>query len=304
MQIKDTLIVINSSNRSDKIKTHNLFPNDVVDWVYAVPKEQAESYVEILGAERVAHIPDSVASYLPSQRQWVMNTYGEQYKYIWLMDDDLVFLRRKTKVTTEKAIEYGKEVDKEEIKYLLKKCKKKHIIQMILDMRKHLDGIPMVGISTRLGNNRVHEDYDDINRVTRCYAMNTEVFEKVGATFAPFEPFVAEDFHMSFSFLNKGYPNRVLHTFAQEDIGSNADGGCSLYRTAEVQQRTTNWMILNHEEATIKPKSSKNWKNLEGKGVKNVRVDMIISWKKAYKPIKKRKSGGLNILLGKKKVSK
>lgn len=278
MKIKDTLIVINSSNRIEKVVTHALFPHEVIDWIVAVPDEQAIHY-ESKFPDNTFAMPDHVAQFLPSQRQYIMEEFGDQYKYIWLMDDDLTFFKRN-----------------EELK--LKKCTQDDITKMFYSMRSNLEEVPMVGISTRLGNNRIETDHQDICRVTRCYGINTEVFREVQAIFNPFEPFVAEDFHMALSFLNAGYKTRALFTFAQEDIGSNAEGGCSLYRTAEVQKKTSFWMADNHPEVDIRVKSSKNWK-MKGKGAANTRVDMVVGWRKAYKPKKVRATGGFNSLFNK-----
>ncbi len=282
MKIKDTIIVINSSNRVDRMVVQEKFPDDIIKWVVAVPEDQFESYDEVpMFRDHVIPIPSDVAGFLPSQRQWVMEHFTKEgYKYIWLMDDDLTFFKRKTKKD----------------KLVLRKSKEKHITDMFETMRKHLDEVPIVGISTRLGNNRITDDYDEINRVTRCYAINTEVFAEVGAVFNPFEPFVAEDFHMALCFLNAGHKTRILHTYAQEDIGSNADGGCSEYRTAEVQKKTSFWMAENHPEVSVKGKYSKGaWGLQELKDGRNYRVDVIVGWKKAYKPKKKRATtGGLN----------
>ncbi len=272
MKIIDTMIIINSSNRVDGIKTHLKFPHDVMDWAYAVPHDQAGDYAEELGIknDRVIQIPKYVPQFLSSQRQWIMEEYGNSYKYIWLMDDDLTFLYRT-----------------EDMK--LKKCDSEQVAEMFIEMRRQLDHFPMVGISTRLGNNRVTTDYDDTNRVTRCYAMSTKAFQDVDATFAPFEPFLAQDFHMTLCFLNKGHNNRIIYTYAQEDIGSNAKGGCSSYRNQELQKKVAFWFADNHPEVTVKAKSSKNWEGYEGH-----RVDMTVQWKKAYKPVKVRAKGGLN----------
>lgn len=276
MEIKDTLIVINSSNRAGKIVTHKQFPDDIINCVIAIPGDQLTEYSDSMQYPALIPIPKDVPQYLSSQRQWVMEEFGDSYKYIWLMDDDLTFFRRNKKMK-------------------LKKCKEKHVKKMFEEMRRHLDTVPVVGISTRLGNNRILEDYDETNRVTRCYAMSTKAFKDVGATFAPFEPFLAQDFHMTLCFLNAGYNNRILYTYAQEDVGSNADGGCSSYRNEELQRKVSFWFTDNHPEVTVKAKSSKNWK-----GYGNTRVDMTVQWKQAYKPKKVRASGGLNARFSKK----
>ncbi|RLI66869.1 MAG: hypothetical protein DRO67_00405 [Candidatus Asgardarchaeum californiense] len=276
MKIKDTIIIINSSNRADKVVTHKMFKNVEMEWLYAVPVEQHTQYLNNPNiSDHIITIPEEVPQFLSSQRQWVMENFTKEgYKYVWFMDDDLTFFRR--------------------VDMRLKKCKKKHVAKMVNEVRKHLTEMPVVAISTRLGNNRVVEDYDETNRITRCYAMSTKAFVDVGATFAPFEPFLAQDFHINLCFLNKGYNNRILYTYAQEDIGSNAEGGCSVYRNQELQKRVSFWMADNHPEVTVKVKSSKNWK-----GYKGARVDMVVQWKKAYKPVKKRTRGGLRRLLNK-----
>lgn len=272
-EIKDTIIVINSSHRAGKIITNEEFPTGIIKVVIAVPSDQADTYCNCYG-NMVVPIPMVVKQTLPAQRQWCMEHFGGKYKYIWLMDDDLKFFHRKD----------GK----------LHQAHKEHIEVMFELVRLSLDFAPMVGISTRLGNNRVSAEFEEINRVTRCYAMDSAVYKSVGCRFDPIDYFVAEDFHVALCFLNKGYKNRILYSFAQEDGGSNKGGGCSLYRTAEVQKRTSLWMTANHPEVRIKAKPSKNWNNMEGlKGDQQYRVDMIVGWKKAYKPRPEKTRKGL-----------
>jgi hypothetical protein len=264
-EIQDTLIIINSANRADKVITHKLFPKNTIDWKIVVPADQYKEYSKNYWP-RVEAVDDEVPPYLPSQRQWCVEQFQNNYKYIWFMDDDLTFFVRTIELKLEKA-------GVPDIAY------------MIHEMRNQLNKFSMVGISTRLGNNRVTENYADTTRVTRCYAFSTEAFKDVGATFAPFEPFVAEDFHMTLCFLNKGYNNRVIYNYAQEDVGSNATGGCSVYRTPEIQAKTSHWMAENHPEVRVKVKKAKAWK-----GFGDTRVDMVVQWKKAYKPKKSNKS--------------
>ena len=279
MKIDDTIIVINSSNRVDKVVTPALFPEDVIDWVIAVPYDQFDSYNDKFPG-KVRSIPDRVPQRLPSQRQYVMEEWAKLgYSYIWLMDDDLQYFKRNEE-------------------NLLRKASTEEIEEMFLSMREHLNEISMVGISTRLGNNRIVSDYDEINRVTRSYAIASDVFKKVGATFAPFEPFTAEDFNITLQFLQKGYKNRILHTFAQEDVGgSNAEGGCSLYRTAEVQRRTSFWLAETYPCVKIKGKYCKgSWGLQELADGRNYRVDVIVQWKQAYKPILEKPKGGFSFM--------
>lgn len=279
MKIKDTIIVINSSNRVDKVVTPTLFPDDVIEWVIAVPFDQFDKYNEKF-PDKVVAIPENIAQELPAQRQWAMEYYGKTFDYIWLCDDDLQFFKRNDEL-------------------LLRKSNTEEIEEMFHAMRKHLETIPMVGISTRLGNNRITEDFDEINRCTRCYAMSSKAFKEVGAVFNPIPKFCCEDFHMTLCFLEKGYSNRILHTFAQEDVGgSNADGGCSLYRTAEIQKTSSFWLSENHPSVKIKGKYSKgSWGLQELADGRNYRVDVLVGWKSAFKPRKEKvKSSGFNFM--------
>jgi len=278
MSHRDVLIVINSSNRAGKIRTNSMFPARA-NYVIAIPEEQYGDYSSIHGDSRLIPVPKQY-KYLPSQRQYVMEwAHTKGIKFIWFMDDDLTFFTRKDLASTK-----------------LTKCDEDDIATMICCMQRELKNYPLVGISTRLGNNFVTEYSDTIGRVTRCYALNVEVFKQVGAVFNPIEPFVAEDFHITLCFLNAGHPNAIIYAFAQEDVGSNAPGGCSFYRTAEVQKTTMEWMAANHPEVTVKLKQNKTGWNLPG-STDNIRVDCIVQWKKAYKP---RRIGGLNKLFAKK----
>jgi len=272
-KIKDIIIVINSSNRAGKIITHEHFPQDLIPYMVAVPFDQYQEYADIYGEKLITRIDKSVKSNLPAQRQWCMEFFTG-FKYIWFMDDDLKFLWRD-----------------EDLK--LHKAEEPDIRRMFKAMWASLKEVPVVGISTRLGNNRVPDAAQYTNRVTRCYAIERAVYESVGCHFDPIDNFVAEDFHVTLCMLNAGHNNKILFNFAQEDGGSNKGGGCSLYRTAEVQRQTAFWMAEHHPEVRVQVKSSKNWNGMEGlKGEQQARVDMTVQWKQAYKP-KKRASNKL-----------
>lgn len=268
--MKDLIVIVNSSNRQKQITLGQLNKTkyqsrSFFEFYLAVPSDQKEMYENI--TDRLIPIPSKYND-LPSQRQWCMENLTA--KYIFFMDDDLTFLIRNKELKLEK-------------------CESSDTLGMVESVYHELtqNNIPIVGVSTRLGNNRVIADYEDNCRVTRCYAINREIFKKVGARFDPIPKFVMEDFHITLSFLNAGYPNRVLYTYAQNDVGSNAEGGCSLYRNAEAQRQTSLWMAKHHPEVTLKTKTSKTgWQGMES------RLDVTVQWKKAFKP-KIEKVGGV-----------
>jgi len=265
--IEDTIIVINSSHRADRVITPTLFPEGVIKWVIAVPEEQLQEYAQYWPNNLVS-IPSYVASYLSSQRQWVMQNYWDTYTNIWFMDDDLKFFYRKedgktnlTRITSTDTME-----------------------NLILSVVSHLEDKALVSISERFGNNFVTSPYKDIGKIRACYAVNTQVFKNIGAVFNPIEPFQAQDYHIVLCFLNAGYKNRILFNYAFDEK-SSAPGGCSVYRTAKTVEETSKWMAANHPEVTLKIKYSKtDWGMVDvGNGIK-ARVDIRVQWKKAYRP--------------------
>jgi hypothetical protein len=85
-----------------------------------------------------------------------------------------------------------------------------------------------------------------------------------------------EDFDVTLQLLRKGHRNAVLNQWAQDQGTSNAPGGCSTYRTPEVQAAGAYGLQKLHPDfVTVVDKETKQaW----GGGV---RKDVRIAWKKA-----------------------
>lgn len=272
----DITICINSSGRPDNVKTLEQFPTKWRRFVaIVVPWKQKKKYRKSCGAWQVVPVDKDCPPYLSSQRQWVME--NSKSRFVWFMDDDLSFLYRRPDLR-------------------LRKCKEKHMKRMLKAVDAALsEGIPLVGISTQLGNNRCEQDYAEIGRVTRCYVVDKEVFDEVGVSLAPFEPFCMQDFHLTLSFFKAGHKNRILFNYAQADVGgSNAEGGCSGYRTYEVLERVVKWLAKTHSPfVTPKIKYSKTgWEGFpkDDQG-RTIRLDANFKWKKAYEYGCSRQSG-------------
>jgi hypothetical protein len=260
-------IYINSANRWDGLKTHLQFPEAWKRFTYfVVPFKQYKKYA-FLEEEgwKVIRLPKEVPNFLSSQRQWVMD--NTKHRYVWMMDDDLNFMWR-------------------DINLKLKRSEEANMFDMYEELTEHLLDIPLVGISTRLGNNRVEEDFTDITRVTRCFAINVESFHDISCNLAPFEPFLKQDFHLCLQFLKAGLPNRVMYNFAQGDSGSNAKGGCSKYRDLELMSKIAHWFAKEHKPfvTVVKKVTKGSWEGFETNENGEVeRDDVTVQWKKAYK---------------------
>jgi hypothetical protein len=268
MTLDDITICINSSNRADKVCTHKQFSKKIKDhMLLIVPYDQFEAYEKYKDEGlSIIKLPASCPPYIASQRQWVIENI--QTDYMFVMDDDLYFnfrdSNKKLKIPSEQILD-----------------------KMIHEICVHLEEVPMVGISPRGGNNNVVEDYIDITRVFRCYCFDRRIFLKLNIRFNPYEPFIMEDFWVILHWLRAGYKNRVLYTYAQgEKGGSNSSGGCSIFRTDEVQEKAVNFIKSTFPDVvTIKKKITKNaWRGFKtNKKGEMIRTDVIIHWKKAYK---------------------
>jgi hypothetical protein len=85
-----------------------------------------------------------------------------------------------------------------------------------------------------------------------------------------------QDFHMTLSLLEHGYPNVVNFGWMQGQPGSNTDGGCSWYRTPEVMAAGAIRLKELHPDFVriVEKETLHSW----GGGK---RLDVNVSWKKA-----------------------
>jgi len=93
----------------------------------------------------------------------------------------------------------------------------------------------------------------------------------------------AEDYYVNLQLLTRGIPNRVIYKFISNPGFSNADGGCSTYRTIESHNTACKKLAEKFPEfVSIKTKvaTSGPWKGIERLGING-------KWKKAYESSQK-----------------
>ena len=130
------------------------------------------------------------------------------------------------------------------------------------------------GISAREGNNRVKDLSAENTRYIRALAYDLDICrDKVEHGRVT----VMEDFDVALQLLRAGVPNKVSFFYAQGQKQSNAAGGCSTYRSPEVQAESALKMKELHEDfvRVVEKETKTAW----GWGK---RQDVVISWKKAY----------------------
>lgn len=190
-------------------------------------------------------------------RQWIVENCGGR---VLMLDDDLdFFVRRKDDHTK------------------LIKASPADISRMLTAVHSALDRYAHVGIAVREGANRDTRPIIENTRLLRALAYRTDVMLKHKVRFdrSP----VMEDFDVALQLLELGYPSACINGWAQDQPGSNTAGGCSTYRTSEVQaQGATTLAKLHPDFVTVVEKPPLKSGGWDGKP----RLDVRIQWKKAF----------------------
>ena len=250
-------IVIPSRSRPDSIVTLNFIPQP---WrrqvVIVVPQQQFHIYEKYNTDVTVVSCP--VKTGIAPTRQWIIENFKD--KHIFMCDDDAIFAVRKdpnsTKLTPMEDDVNGQ-------------------MEMWTTVEEaFLLGFPWVGISYRGGNNFYKTNYEDNTKSFSFWGVDREVLLREGIRF-DVTP-VMEDFQVILSLLSRGYENRVFYKWAWDQESSNAPGGCSDWRTQDVQaEGATKLQQLFPDYVKVVYKQPKiGWYNGEP------RADVRIQWKK------------------------
>lgn len=226
-----------------------------------------------------------------STRQWILD--NSDADVVVMADDDMRFSFRPDNSVAKlvPCADLGDLLD------LIKTCVSKGFIHG--------------GLSARQGNNRylmgdsrtTMDDglaFVDNWRVNNFHFMHREPVLATGVRFEgrddAGERLVMEDFAFTLGLLLLGHKNRVIYSYVWNQEASGKLGGCSDYRTAEMQDRSAKRLHQLHPEFVklVEKKnleSSLSWKEFK------VRTDVVISWMKAYEqglktrpPVSKRRS--------------
>jgi hypothetical protein len=198
---------------------------------------------------------------LSGVRQWLCDkTVGTA---TIMLDDDLAFFVR---------------ADPE--KYNLKPAGILDVIRMFDKLHSYVEfgSYAHAALSPRQMNNQhfpATEKY--VTRMNAVQVVNNKILRKHNIRYD--DVTLMEDYHVTLSLLEKGYPNVQLVNYAWDQTrGSGASGGFSLSRTPQVQAQAAHRLAELHPEfvkvVTKTPKGG--WKGLEE------RVDVRVQWKKAY----------------------
>jgi len=188
-------------------------------------------------------------------RQFVVdNSPGK----VVMLDDDLRFAMRREDAPTKFRDATSQEVAK--VFEVLESC---------------LETFPHASICTREGGNRDTSAYVTNTRLLRVLAYDTRVLRAEGIRFDRVH--VMEDFDVTLQLLRRGHANVSINWAVQDQLGSNKSGGCSIYRSMEIQRDAAIKLHHLHPEfvSVVKKQTKVAWQGQE-------RTDVVIQWKRAY----------------------
>jgi hypothetical protein len=176
-----------------------------------------------------------------------------------MLDDDLVFATRRHDDPTK-----------------FRGATDNDVIVMFEAIENLLDHHSMVGVAGREGANRRTENVLLNTRLMRVLGYRADTLKELGikATVAD----VMNDFGVVLELLTRGHAVANINWIVQNQHGSDTSGGCSTYRTAEVQ--TAAAKALHDRFPQFVKIVQKETKTAWGG---KPRTDVIIQWKEAYK---------------------
>jgi hypothetical protein len=210
-------------------------------------------------------------------RKWILTELAMQRgeRYVFMTDDDMDFCYRPN--MADPALETIQDLERFEA--------------MFSTLEQWLqEGFIHIGLAARQGSNHFlgPETYRDVARMMNAYAYDTHALKELNVELGRLP--VMEDFDLTLQLLRKGYPNRVSYQYVWNQRGSGAEGGCSSYRTSEMQMKAAQQLKEYHPGyVTLVTKTAGSvWKNMEE------REDVTIQWQKAYEDGQRARIGGIN----------
>ena len=256
-------IFIPTYGRHDRQHTFNHLPPSVQGRTLLVVQDREKHLYEDFPAE-ILVLPKKIKTISPA-RQWIMEYARDVgFKKICMLDDDLRFDFRRMD-------DRGKFVV----------ANSAQIVAMFKRIERSLNDYAHVGVLAREGGNRVLKREVEATRMMRVLAYDVPLFHNEGIKFDRLP--LQEDFDVTLQLLRKGYPNLVLCEWVQGQGSSNADGGCSHFRTIDLHNKNATRLAKLHAPfvKVVEKQTKGAWNG-------QPRLDVHVQWKKAYKDAQQR----------------
>lgn len=258
-------IIIPTHNRINKQKTYDCLPQKWKDiTVFVVQASQYQEMCEAWGEDKVISLPEDITTIAPT-REWIFHNLG-QCRHI-VFDDDLTFRIRQPVWE-----------DPNDGKFKTFKWEEQHFDEAFAEIDEWMDqGIIFGGLlETTTRPSKKSWPHHDVTRIcTNVFYDGTKVPKNIEWTRVTF----AEDFDVTLQLLSRGTMNRVNTKYCVQGSATNSKGGCSEYRTLELQnesQQTLADLWPGYIRVTERTMKTGPWKGQVKKGV-------TISWKKIFR---------------------
>jgi len=255
-------ILIHTSGRADMALQHTArsIPPFFKSQTYLVVQSQEAKQYRPIAVELqlgILVLPARIKQLSPTRQYLVERFANTREPKIILIDDDLTFAVR----------------PKYSINYVA--ASHNSVADMFHWLYHQLEKYTHAGIAAREGANRIVTNYTNNTRMMRVLAYDTRQVMKVKARFDRVP--IKQDFDMTLQLLRAGHANIVSYQWCHNQRGSGAAGGCSVYRTEEMQRLVSEHLAELHPGfvKVVQKETKTAW----GGGV---RTDVQMQWKKAY----------------------
>lgn len=278
MDFKDTRFVVITRGRVGQLHVLKYMP-ERIQKMFTIVCHKGEKHDHLKEWEgKVSDVCEYEGNNIAEARKWCIEHFEE--KFCFFFDDGCVFAVRGVKPCFGDMLKCGL------TKMTTEQFTVERLEQMYLEMfnmvisKIRTDEYGIVGVSYRTGNNRVEEDYKENTRLGGVWAINRDLYYKLGFD-KEHAPIVKEDFYLLLRFLTQGYKTCSVYKFCLDKKGGvNMKGGCSIYRTQEVINKCSeDFQKLFPQFVKLRDISyKKSWKGCET----GTTYDVTVYWKKAY----------------------
>ena len=266
------LLVIPTHRRPNRQITLQELPEEVVRTTVLVTSDKEETIAlnKLYGGRVGEVVTARNTTGIADKRHWIMRNLSKHTDAIFFMDDDLYFFERCNVRRRTYTKETGWRVSGNGS--LLGRASPETITRTLQDVAAKFATHPVVGVASRMGNNRVQGPWEYNTRQMHAFGVRTDVYKEHKLNFGEI-PF-REDFNITLHLLRRGYPNALFCDTCVNPAAYNAAGGTSLERTVEKSNAAAVQLeeahpglvkVVNKEYATSTP-----------------RMEVIVQWKKAF----------------------
>lgn len=252
-------IAIITRGRMNNVRTIDSIPREFLKDTYLIcPMDEVFSHEKRYPSVKIIVEGTRTLNYSEKFHRIVNGHYPELGRRILIIDDDIRFSVRSRNNPRSLVTAYESEIA--------------NSFNVLANM---METYPLVGFHARLMGNNAPVGVKECTRINAMQGVNLDLIGPIKLDDWP----VLADMVLNLTLLTRGQKTAIWCNMFWDQIGpSNAPGGCSLTRTAEVQAEAVKALARMFPEVVtvVEKEVKKGWWG--GK-----RVDFRVQWQKAYK---------------------